>query len=156
MIVPRRAYGWVVTLVLLLGLVAWCGPKCNPVAWVLDAFVPEPQVIPYISHIVLFQFKKGTNQVTIKEINSKLLALKKSCIHPGTHLPYIVSITGGKDISIESKQDGFTHAFILRFYSKEDRNYYVEKDPAHKQFKDAAASVIEKVQVLDFQEGVFY
>lgn len=43
----------------------------------------------------------------------------------------------------------------MRFYSNEDRDYYVETDPAHQAFKDSVASVVEKAQVIDFQEGVF-
>lgn len=49
-----------------------------------------------------------------------------------------------------------THAFILRFKTKEHRDYYVAEDPKHQAFREAAALVLERVQVLDFQEGVFY
>lgn len=48
-----------------------------------------------------------------------------------------------------------SHAFILQFYSNEDRDYFVDHDSAHKSFKDAAAVVLEKAQVLDFRDGVF-
>jgi len=48
-----------------------------------------------------------------------------------------------------------THAFILHFYSNEDRDYYVNDDPAHQEFKKIAATVLEKAQVVDFQDGVF-
>lgn len=49
-----------------------------------------------------------------------------------------------------------SHAFILRFSSNEERDFYVKEDPAHKAFKDAAAAVVEKTIVVDFQEGVFF
>lgn len=49
-----------------------------------------------------------------------------------------------------------SHAFILRFHSKEDRDYYVNDDPVHRAFKEAAAPVIESAQVIDFLEGVFF
>ena len=39
--------------------------------------------------------------------------------------------------------------------SKDDRDYYVKKDPAHQAFKAAAAAAVEKTVVVDFQEGVF-
>lgn len=52
-------------------------------------------------------------------------------------------------------QNGISHAFILRFTSKDDRDYYVKEDPAHRAFKEAAAAVVEKTIVVDFQEGVF-
>jgi hypothetical protein len=48
-----------------------------------------------------------------------------------------------------------SHAFIIRFDSNEDRNYYVKEDPAHQAFKNAVAAVVEKAQVIDFQEGIF-
>ena len=52
-------------------------------------------------------------------------------------------------------QNGMSHAFILRFSSNEERDYYVKEDPAHQAFKDAAAAVVEKTIVVDFQEDVF-
>lgn len=109
------------------------------------------------------------------QITSKFFGLKKACVHPDTRRPYILSITGGKDTSIEGLQvhtrdsgfvviqasdaqlqNGMSHAFILRFSSNEERDYYVKEDPAHKAFKDAAAAVVEKTIVVDFQEGVFF
>lgn len=52
-------------------------------------------------------------------------------------------------------QLGISHAFILRFASEDDRDYYVNEDPAHQAFQEAAAVVVEKTIVVDFQEGVF-
>lgn len=49
-----------------------------------------------------------------------------------------------------------THAFIVQFHSNEDRNYYVDNDPVHKIFKEAAAPYLDKAMVVDFQEGVFH
>ncbi|PVH94127.1 hypothetical protein DM02DRAFT_573372 [Periconia macrospinosa] len=115
---------------------------------------PEP-TIPITTHIVLFQFKKSASSFHIKEITSKMLALKKSCINPTTNRPYIKSITGGKDNSKENLQNGLTHAFIVKFASDEDRDFYVNEDPVHKAFKDAAGPHLEKAVVVDFQESVF-
>lgn len=53
------------------------------------------------------------------------------------------------------QQNGMSHAFILRFNTNEERDYYVKEDPAHQAFKEAAAAVVEKTIVVDFQEGVF-
>jgi len=33
-----------------------------------------------------------------------MLALKDTCVHPGSNKPYILSLKGGKDNSIEGKQ----------------------------------------------------
>ena len=48
-----------------------------------------------------------------------------------------------------------THAFILEFDSVEDRNYYIEEDPAHKAFQQSVAAVLDKVIVVDFTNGRF-
>jgi hypothetical protein len=52
-------------------------------------------------------------------------------------------------------QSGISHAFILQFYSNEDRDYYVNDDPVHQAFKEAAGAVVERTVVVDFQDGVF-
>ncbi|KAF2740863.1 hypothetical protein EJ04DRAFT_424059 [Polyplosphaeria fusca] len=156
MIVPKnKAFGWV----LLIGLgvlLLLADPKYSPIAWVLGVLFPSPQLPPYISHVVLFQFKPGTAPVAVKEVTSKMFGLKKSCIHPSTGNRYIQSITGGKDISTEALQNGMTHAFILRFQTKEHRDYYLSEDPVHRAFRETASTVLERVQVIDFQEGVFH
>lgn len=50
---------------------------------------------------------------------------------------------------------GITHAFVVEFESAEDRDYYVQKDPAHRAFVESVGSVLEKAQVIDFTPGVF-
>lgn len=48
-----------------------------------------------------------------------------------------------------------SHVFIVQFASNDDRNYYVNDDPVHQAFKDAAEKYVEKTVVVDFQAGVF-
>ncbi len=48
-----------------------------------------------------------------------------------------------------------THAFIMEFDSIEDRDYYVNDDPTHDQFKKLAGEILEKAQVVDFTDRVF-
>lgn len=43
----------------------------------------------------------------------------------------------------------------MEFSSAEERDYYVDKDPAHQEFKKLAGQVLERAQVLDFTNGVF-
>lgn len=50
---------------------------------------------------------------------------------------------------------GITHAFIVEFESKEHRDYYVNEDLAHAEFKEVAGKVLERAQVVDFTDGVF-
>ncbi|PSN68895.1 hypothetical protein BS50DRAFT_572073 [Corynespora cassiicola Philippines] len=156
MILPKRATGLIALVLAFVCFVGLLNSRLNPVVWITMALSRQPEVIiPYTVHVVLFQFKQGTSPITIKEITSKLYALKKSCKHPSTRAPYIKSISGGKDISTEGLQDGFTHAFIMHFDTTTDRDYYVNNDPVHRDFKEAAAIVLEKTQVIDFQDGVF-
>jgi hypothetical protein len=41
---------------------------------------------------------------TMNQITSKFFGLKKTCLHLNTHAPYIVSLTGGKENSVENLQ----------------------------------------------------
>ncbi|KAJ4315193.1 hypothetical protein N0V94_006072 [Neodidymelliopsis sp. IMI 364377] len=152
MLVPKKAFGALTFLLCVVGLFVF---SKSIVQWSVYLFGSHAPLVPYTTHVVLFQFKEATSAFAVKEITSKFFGLKKSCIHPDTRRPYILSITGGKDISIEGLQNGMSHAFILRFNSNEERDYYVKEDPAHQAFKDAAAAVVEKTLVVDFQEGVF-
>ncbi|OAL47073.1 hypothetical protein IQ07DRAFT_589953 [Pyrenochaeta sp. DS3sAY3a] len=151
--IPKKATGLILLLVLACGLILFSRTVGHSLASYF--FGPYGPIVPYTTHIVLFQFKEGTSAFAIKEITSKFFGLKKSCVHPSTRQPYILSIGGGKDISVENLQSGFSHAFLLNFYSNQDRDYYVNEDPVHKAFKEAAGAVVEKTLVVDFQDGVF-
>lgn len=52
-------------------------------------------------------------------------------------------------------QQGITHAFVSEFASEDDRQYYLDKDPAHLDFVKSLAGVVAKVHVVDFSPGVF-
>ncbi|EEH07997.1 stress responsive A/B barrel domain-containing protein [Histoplasma capsulatum G186AR] len=108
-----------------------------------------------ITHIVCFQFKADATPEAIDETCSKMLGLKDACIHPTHQKPYIKSAMGGKDISKEGLQNGFTHAFVTEFENAEDRDYYTQKDPAHLAFVSSLSAMIEKVHVMDFVDGAF-
>ncbi|OTA99280.1 hypothetical protein M426DRAFT_325263 [Hypoxylon sp. CI-4A] len=108
-----------------------------------------------LKHLVLFQFKTGTSAEVVKEATSRMLGLKESCVSPTSQKPYIKSLTGGKDNSPEGFQNGITHAFVAEFESPDDREYYINKDPAHEEFKVFVVPLIEKLVVVDFFEGVF-
>ncbi|OSS51933.1 hypothetical protein B5807_03580 [Epicoccum nigrum] len=153
MLFPRKAFGALTFALCVAGLFVFSN---SIVQWSVYLFGSHAPLVPYTTHVVLFQFKETATSFAVKEITSKFFGLKKSCVHPETRRPYILSITGGIDNSIEGLQNGVSHAFILRFSSNEERDYYVKSDPAHQAFKDAAAAVVEKTIVVDFQEGVFF
>ncbi|KAF2467035.1 uncharacterized protein BDR25DRAFT_267824 [Lindgomyces ingoldianus] len=154
MLLPKR-FVEIVLLLLVFLAVTISISRHHHLTLLFDAFYTEPKVTPYVNHVVLFQFKQSTSITAIKEVTSKMLALKKTCIHPSTRQAYIKSISGGKDMSIEKQQNGMTHAFVVQFLTLEDRDYYVNEDPVHRAFKDAASSVLEEAQVVDFIDGVF-
>ncbi|BFZ64524.1 hypothetical protein YB2330_005670 [Saitoella coloradoensis] len=111
-----------------------------------------------ITHIVLFQFTSEALKDTanIQRICTAFLALHNSCLHPETHKPYILSLTGGLNNSPEVHHSGgLTHGWVVEFANKEDRDWYVESDPAHAEFKGMLEGVVEGVRVFDYEGGVF-
>ncbi|EUC32756.1 hypothetical protein COCCADRAFT_37359 [Bipolaris zeicola 26-R-13] len=154
MLITNKAYG-LVLLLLLLGTSLLLFSRTVGHSLAESFFGPHAPVVPYTTHLVLFQFKQGASAFAIKQITSRFFALTKECVHPTSGRPYIVSVAGGRDISTENLQNGISHAFVLQFHSIEDRDYYVNQDPAHKAFKEAASAVVEKATVVDFQNGVF-
>lgn len=52
-------------------------------------------------------------------------------------------------------QNGITHGFVLEFASPEDRDYYVDTDPAHDEFKKSIGDLVIKATVVDFTDGEF-
>jgi len=56
---------------------------------------------------------------------------------------------------LTTKQGDTTHGFVMWFDSEEDRDYYVNEDPAHKAFVQSAGPIIKAVRVVDFEPGEF-
>ncbi|KAF5008535.1 hypothetical protein FDECE_5191 [Fusarium decemcellulare] len=108
-----------------------------------------------VTHTVLFQLKADAKPEDVKAACDRFLALKDNCIHPTSNTPYITSVKGGRDNSIEGKQNGITHGFVVEFSSAEDRDYYVKTDPAHQDFSKSIRHLVEKVIVVDFANGVY-
>lgn len=44
---------------------------------------------------------------------------------------------------------------MVELDNEEDRNYYLEKDPAHLTFVKSIGGVVKKAQVVDFTPEVF-
>ncbi|KAH8900296.1 hypothetical protein GQ53DRAFT_776954 [Thozetella sp. PMI_491] len=108
-----------------------------------------------VTHTVLFQFKAAAKSDDVTAACARFLALKQDCIHPTTQTPYILSLKGGKDNSIEGLQNGVTHGFVVEFASADDRDYYVGADPAHKAFVKSIGDIVDKAIVVDFTNGVY-
>lgn len=118
MLIPRKAFGALTFILCVAGLFIFYN---SIVQWSTYLFGSHAPLIPYTTHVVLFQFKEATSAFAVKkvhetlqnafahrpnivQITSEFFGLKKSCVHPDTRRPYILSITGGKDTSIEGLQ----------------------------------------------------
>ncbi|KAF2088921.1 dabb-domain-containing protein [Saccharata proteae CBS 121410] len=108
-----------------------------------------------ITHIVMFGFKADVAPDTVKDVCTHLLSLKDNCLHPTSQKPYIKSAIGGRDNSPEGIQRGITHAFVVEFDNEADREYYIQKDPAHLAFIERVKQVAETAQAVDFVPGVY-
>ena len=48
-----------------------------------------------------------------------------------------------------------THAYVVEFANTQDRDYYVNDDPTHGEFKKFVGEHLEKAQVVDYENNVF-
>ncbi|KAJ4989299.1 hypothetical protein SVAN01_05204 [Stagonosporopsis vannaccii] len=106
-----------------------------------------------IIHIVLFEWKPSTSHAQVEEACSRMLALKENCLSASSQKPYIKSFSGGRNNSNEGHAGPFTHGFVVEFESEEDRDYYVNEDPAHQDFVRFAGEHIQNVKVFDYEPG---
>jgi len=109
-----------------------------------------------VVHMLVMQFKDGTESAAIENAFNRIIALKDSCLHPVTKKPYVLSIRGGINNSPEGAANGMTHGIVMEFENTEDRDYYANKDEAHlecKQFLLSSGNLANLI-VLDFTDGV--
>lgn len=109
-----------------------------------------------ILHVVHFRFYPSITPELRASTSQAFLNLRYTCISPTTKKPYIKSFTGGRDVSIENLQHGFSHVFLLEFETEKDRDWYVNEDPVHRAFGvEQLTGVVEDVMVLDFRRDQF-
>ncbi|KAH7137491.1 hypothetical protein B0J13DRAFT_559715 [Dactylonectria estremocensis] len=102
-----------------------------------------------ITRVVQLQFQPGVDASVIEDLSSQIVGLKSKCLSLETKEPYIESIEGGPEISLEGLQNGITHAFVIKFKNQSDRDYYALTDPAHQAVIQALQPSLEKVQIID-------
>ena len=113
-----------------------------------------------VTHIVLFRYAESTSAEQRAEVSRRFHALADT-ERDGAR--YIVSIDSGEQVSGEVEPSGYDEAFVVRFASLGDRNFYVGEpivsDPAffdepHARFKEFAAPQLAEAGVLvfDFQQ----
>ena len=95
-----------------------------------------------LRHVVLFKFKVSSTRQDIKEIEDAFRAL------PGK-IDAIYDFEWGTDVSVENRQQGFTHCFFVTFQTEDDRAIYLPH-PAHKEFGTILGPHLDKVLVIDY------
>ena len=95
-----------------------------------------------LRHVVLFSFKEGTTEKTIREVEMAFRDL------PGK-IPEIRGFEWGINNSPEGLNKDFTHCFFLTFASEADRATYLPH-PDHKAFGDLLSPWLEDVLVVDY------
>jgi len=101
--------------------------------------LPKTEVL---RHVVLFKFKDSSTRQEIKEIEDAFRAL------PGK-IDAIYDFEWGTDVSVENRQQGFTHCFVVTFQTEDDRAIYLPH-PAHKEFGRILGPHLDKVLVVDY------
>ena len=98
-----------------------------------------------IRHVVHFKFKKDADASAVQKVVDEFAKLK-------AQIPAIESLEGGKNVSPEGLDKGFTHCWIAGFKSEADRDVYL-KHPAHLAFVAILKPVLEDALVVDFIPG---
>ncbi len=95
-----------------------------------------------LRHVVLFKFKEGTSEATIREVEAAFTALPNK-------IPEIKGYEWGINNSPEGLEKGFTHCFFLTFDSEAGRAVYLPH-PDHKAFGAVLNPHLDDVLVLDY------
>jgi hypothetical protein len=95
-----------------------------------------------LRHVVMFRFKAGIENRTIREIEAAFAALPDK-------IEAIRDFEWGTDVSAEGKAGGFSHCFLVTFDSEEDRDIYIPH-PAHQELVSLVGANVEKSLVLDY------
>ena len=98
-----------------------------------------------LRHVVLFDFKDGTTEESLKAIETKFTSL------PGD-ISEIVAYEWGTNNSPEGLDDGYSHCFLVSFENEAGRAVYIPH-PSHKEFGAMVRPNVEKVLVFDFFNG---
>lgn len=77
--------------------------------------------------------------------------MQTKCVRPDSHIPYILSLVEGPNVSIEDARKHYNWGFIAEFESLQDLTYYVEVDPVHEAVKKELSVVFEDVFVYDIE-----
>lgn len=97
---------------------------------------------PVLRHVVLFKFKDETSNEQVRQIEKAFCALPDK-------IDAISDFEWGTDVSVENRQDGFTHCFVVTFRDEAARAKYLPHR-AHKAFGKLLGPHLDKVLVIDY------
>jgi len=95
-----------------------------------------------LRHVVLLKFKDNSTDEQVRQIEDAFCALPDK-------VDAIYDLEWGTDVSVENRQQGFTHCFLVTFLSEEDRAAYLPH-PEHKAFGKLLGPHLDKVLVIDY------
>jgi len=96
----------------------------------------------YVRHFVSVKFKETTSPQQIEEVLRAFKDMKSG-------IPEIMHMEWGPDISVEKRNKGFTHAFLLTFANEKDRDIYL-LHPIHTKFLAFVKPLMDDIFVIDF------
>jgi len=95
-----------------------------------------------LRHVVLLKFKDGTSAADVRTVENAFSALPSK-------IEAICDFEWGTDVSVENRQKGFTHCFLVSFPSEGARAEYLPH-PAHKEFGAILGPHLDDVLVIDY------
>lgn len=95
-----------------------------------------------VRHVVHFKFKKDAEPAAVQKVVDEFAKLKAK-------IPAVESLEGGKNVSPEGLDKGFTHCWIASFKTEADRDVYL-KHSDHLAFVATLKPVLEDAFVIDF------
>ncbi|MBX9878862.1 MAG: Dabb family protein [Candidatus Obscuribacterales bacterium] len=95
----------------------------------------------FVRHMVSVKFKETTTPEQVQQVLSAFKDMK-------TGIPEIYAMEFGPDVSVEHKNKGFTHGFLLTFANEKDRDTYLVH-PVHKNFLALAKPLLDDIFVID-------
>lgn len=96
-----------------------------------------------VKHIVLLKFKDGTNEEQINSFFDEVLDLSET-------VSGVEDYVSGTNCSLEAKNQGLTHGFIMTFTDAAFRDAYLASE-AHLQYNRTSAPLVESSVVFDFE-----
>ncbi|KAK0647048.1 hypothetical protein B0T16DRAFT_458912 [Cercophora newfieldiana] len=104
-----------------------------------------------VTGVVMVQFKQDIGHEAIDYTRERMVNLQYSCAHPYTGNLYI----GG--LSIGGPPDGFDrehhHVFWFRFRSNDEKDFFMNQDPAFKAVKKDVEPFVQGYIILGSDDG---